>query len=196
MGWDRGWWYGDLGGTCPEDPVPGFVCRTQVLLRAAGLPACVLWQALAPASPVRLSGSLPSRNSAPGGSVDGRGSTRPALPRTGVAWTACWPKGRAHGVRGGVRRPHPLIQGQSPWVTRSQPAVYKALPAPGLRVPPAGFSGQNNAAPAAHTGVPEAGPAEPVPRELPWLLATLCTPRPWVGRPPELNHGRDHLPPS
>lgn len=70
------------------------------------------------------------------------------------------------------------------------PAVYKALPAPGLRVPPAGFSGQNNAGPAVHTGVPAAGPSEPVPGELPWLLEALCTPRPWVGHPPEPNHGR------
>lgn len=84
-----------------------------------------------------------------------------------MAWTACWPKGRAHGVGGGVRRPHPLIQGQSPWVTRSQPAVYKALPAPGLRVPPAGFSGQNNAAPAATRESLKQGPRSRCPGSCP-----------------------------
>lgn len=132
------------------------------------------------------SGPLPSRNSAPGGSVD----SSPPQDRSGMdtllaeGRSTQWGAGEESGDHTHSARARAL---GSPALS---PAVCKALPAPGLRVPPAGFSGQNNAAPAVHTGVPAAGPSEPVPGELPWLLEALCMPRPWVGHPPEPNHGR------
>lgn len=130
---------GPRSWACLQDPSPTITCEAE-------------------------SGSLPSRNSAPGWSVDGRGSTGPALPRIGSPVNSQRAERRStQGVESGDRTHSPRARALgSPGLS---PAAYKALPAPGLRVPPAGFSGQNNAAPAAHTGVPATEPLEPVPGE-------------------------------